>query len=147
MRYLFVDRILDCKNGKHIRGIKNIAMAEDFLELHFPRNPVMPGVLLIEALAQLAGWLEASSSGFESWLLLQRVEKCMFYSPVLPGDQVELEVTVQEPHDPVMRRYLGLCTVGGKKKVVAEFEGVQTPLTDLEDISEQKRLYSLLWRA
>ncbi|HBD06910.1 MAG TPA: beta-hydroxyacyl-ACP dehydratase, partial [Syntrophobacteraceae bacterium] len=64
MRYLLVDRITDWKAGESITGIKNVAMSEDFLEFHFAGNPVMPGVLALEALMQLTGWLEAASSEF-----------------------------------------------------------------------------------
>ncbi len=55
MRYLLIDRITEWKAGQKIKGVKNVAMTEDFLEWHFPKNPVMPGVLLIEAFAQLSG--------------------------------------------------------------------------------------------
>jgi len=92
MRYLLIDRILEWKAHDHIKGVKNVAMTEDFLEFHFPKNPVMPGVLLIEAFAQLTGWLEAVSSDFKNWFLISKVRQCKFYGFALPGDQVELEV-------------------------------------------------------
>src|SRR5207237_2805332 len=92
MRFLLVDRIVEWKPGDSIQGIKNVAMSEDFLEFHFPGNPVMPGALLLEALAQLAGWLEAASSDFHDWFMLRNVQKCMFYGFVLPGDRVDLHV-------------------------------------------------------
>src|SRR5512136_2234617 len=92
MRYLLIDRIDEWKAGEKIRGVKNIAMSEDFLEFHFPGRPVMPGVLLIEAFAQLAGWLEAASSDFKDWFLITRVRQCKFHGFALPGDQVEMEV-------------------------------------------------------
>ena len=67
MRYLLIDYITEWEPGTKIKGIKNVAMSEDFLEYHFPKNPIMPGVLLLEAIAQLTGWLEAASSDFKNW--------------------------------------------------------------------------------
>ena len=64
MRYLLVDRIIALDPGNNITGVKNVAMSEDFLEFHFPKNPIMPGIMLLEALVQLSGWLEAASSDF-----------------------------------------------------------------------------------
>ena len=66
MRYLLIDHITEWKSGEFMKGVKNVAMSEDFLEFHFPKNPIMPGVLLLEALTQMAGWLEAASSDFRS---------------------------------------------------------------------------------
>jgi len=146
MRYLLVDRILEYQNGEHIRGIKNVAMSEDFLEFHFPGNPVMPGVLLIEAMTQLAGWLEAASTDFQSWFLLHQVHKCMFYGFAFPGDRVELDVRLQSSQDSTRRQFLGIGTVNQKKKIVAEFEGERTPLTSLENVEEQKKFFQLLLR-
>ncbi len=90
MRYLLVDRIMALEPGNKITGVKNVAMSEDFLEFHFPKNPIMPGIMLLEALIQLSGWLDAASSDFRKWFLVSRVLKCSFYGFVLPGDQVEL---------------------------------------------------------
>ncbi|HET6514273.1 MAG TPA: 3-hydroxyacyl-ACP dehydratase FabZ family protein [Thermodesulfovibrionales bacterium] len=146
MRYLLVDRIVEVKAGEKIRGIKNISMSEDFLEYHFPRNPVMPGMLLIEALVQLTGWLEASSSDFRNWFLLSRVRSSRFYGFSLPGDQVELAVELSSQSGPDNRVYRGTATVEGKKKASAEFEGEIIPLEEIEDIEGQRRFFSLLTR-
>lgn len=146
MRYLLVDRIIEWRAGEHIRGIKNIAMSEDFLEFHFPGHPVMPGVLLLEAMVQLAGWLEAASSDFQGWFLLQKVHKCMFYGFAFPGDAVELEVRLQGGREGTTRRFLGVCTLGHQRKVVGEFEGETAPLADLAHREDQERLFRLLSR-
>jgi 3-hydroxyacyl-[acyl-carrier-protein] dehydratase len=146
MRYLLVDHITEITDGRLIRGIKNVAMTEDFLEFHFPSNPIMPGVMLLEALTQLAGWLVASSSGFEKWLAVRRVNKSQFYSFALPGDQIELEVELEREGDAGHPRFRGTGTVAGRKKIVAEFEGETVPLQDLEDPEEQKRFFKILTR-
>lgn len=146
MRYLLVDRIIEVKAGEKIRGIKNIAMSEDFLEYHFPRNPVMPGMLLLEALVQLTGWLEAASSDFTNWFLLSKVRSSRFYGFSLPGDQVELAVELSPQSEPEKRIYTGTATVDGRKKASAEFEGEIIPFEEIEDIDSQRRFFSLLTR-
>ena len=146
MRYLLVDHITEISEGKLIRGVKNVAMTEDFLEFHFPSNPIMPGVMLLEALTQLAAWLVASSSGFEKWFAVRRVNKSQFYSFALPGDQVELEVERTDEGDAEHPGFRGIGTVAGRKKIVAEFEGEIIPLKDLEDPEEQKRFFKILTR-
>jgi len=146
MRFLLVDRILDCQPGGPIRGLKNVALSEDVLAFHFPGNPVMPGVLLLESMIQLAGWLEASSSDFQNWFLVERVQRCAYYGFAFPGDQVEFELTPLPEPGPGHRAYRGIGTVAGRKKVLAEFEGTLTPLADLEDPARQRRLYEVLNR-
>lgn len=146
MRYLLVDRIVEVKAREKIRGVKNITMSEDFLEYHFPRNPVMPGMLLLEALVQLTGWLEAASSDFRNWFLLSKVRSTRFYGFSLPGDQVELAVELSPQSRPDNRIYTGTAMVDGKKKASAEFEGEIIPFEGIEDIDSQRRFFSLLTR-
>ncbi len=145
MRYLLIDHITEYKSGELIRGIKNVAMSEDFLEFHFPKNPIMPGVLLLEAMVQLTGWLEAVSSDFESWFLIKNVRRCKFYGFALPGDQVKLEVEHLEGNGD-NRVYSGTGTVNEKKKLMAEFEGEIIPFSDIEDVDEQRSFFKLLTR-
>ena len=145
MRYLLIDHIIEWQSGERIKGIKNVAMSEDFLEFHFPKNPIMPGVLLLEAFSQLAGWLEAVSSDFNNWFLINRVRKCRFYRFALPGDQVEIEVKLisKEKNSKI---YSGSGMVKGEKKITAEFEGEIIPIAEIEDINEYRGLFQLLTR-
>jgi len=146
MRYLLIDRIHEWKAGEKIRGVKNIAMSEDFLEFHFPGRPVMPGVLLIEAFVQLTGWLEAASSDFKNWFLMTAVHQCKFHGFVFPGDQVELEIHPLPESGPDRRIYSGIGKVGGKKKVTVEFGGELIAFEDLEDRDEQRKFFRVLTR-
>ena len=146
MRYLLIDHITEYKPGELIKGIKNVAMSEDFLEFHFPKNPIMPGVMLLEALTQLTGWLEAASSDFKNWFLISNVGKSAFYGFAFPGDQVELEVEFISEGDQDKKVYRGTGFVKGKKKISAEFEGEIILLEDIEDVEEQKKFFKVLTR-
>ncbi len=146
MRYLLVDRIVTLDLGDNITGVKNVAMSEDFLEFHFPKNPIMPGIMLLEALVQLSGWLEAASSNFEKWFLVSKVLKCNFYSFVLPGDQVKLKVSVASAPSNDLKIYSGLAEVDGKRRVKAEFQGNLVNLETIEEVEEQKRFFEILTR-
>jgi len=144
VRYYLVDRISEWEVDKRIRGIKNVAMTEDFLQYHFPKRPTMPGVLLLESMTQLAGWLEAISSDFTRWFLLEHVTSCKFYDLTGPGDQVEITLDLVPPPEPFRRRYRGMGTVANKRRVVAEFDGHVIPLTDIEAPSSQRQLFEVL---
>ena len=146
MRYLLIDRITEWKAGETIKGIKNVAMSEDFLEFHFPKNPVMPGVLLLEALVQLAGWLEAASTDFRSWFLLTKVHKSRFYGFAFPGDRVELELKLLEGSENDKRKYSGIGKVEGKRMITVEFEGETITFEKIEDSGEQKKFFQVLTR-
>ena len=134
MRYYLVDRILEWEVDKRIRGVKNVAMTEDFLQYHFPRRPTMPGTLLLESMTQLAGWLEAISSEFTRWFLLEHVTSCKFYDLTGPGDRVEFVLDVVPQPEASRRRYRGTGSVEGKRRVVAEFDGQVIALADIENL-------------
>ncbi|RCK81279.1 MAG: 3-hydroxyacyl-[acyl-carrier-protein] dehydratase, FabZ form [Candidatus Ozemobacter sibiricus] len=91
MRFYFVDRITDLVPGQRIRGYKNVAMSEPYFATHFPGFPVVPGVVLIEAMAQLAGLLvETTPEGKDRKALLSIVDRVKFKKMVRPGDRVDL---------------------------------------------------------
>ena len=95
--FLFVDRIIELEECKRIVGIKNVTFNEPFFQGHFPGEPVMPGVLIIEALAQTAGVLAYRAMGEEAegkGVFLMSINGVKFRRPVVPGDQLRLELTV-----------------------------------------------------
>ena len=94
--FLFVDRITELELVKRVVGIKNVSINEPFFQGHFPGNPVMPGVLIIEAMAQVGGILaRLSVPGAlekEGSVLFMAIDKVKFRKPVLPGDQIIFEL-------------------------------------------------------
>ena len=94
--FLMVDRILEVETGKRIVGIKNVTFNEEFFQGHFPGNPVMPGVLIVEAMAQVAaiGLLTMIPGHEKKLLYLSAVDRCKFRRPVLPGDQLRIEAQI-----------------------------------------------------
>ncbi len=94
--FLMVDRILEIEVGKSIVGIKNVSINEPFFPGHFPGHPVMPGVLVIEAMAQIAAILAYSSdeSIRSKVTYFTGIDNARFRKPVMPGDQLRFEVLV-----------------------------------------------------
>lgn len=93
MRFYFVDRITSLDPGKSIRGFKNVSMAEPYFSTHFVNFPVLPGVFIVEAMAQLAGLLAETvplESGRKKKALLSIVDRIKFKKMVRPGDRLDL---------------------------------------------------------
>ena len=96
--FLLVDRVVDFEIGKSIHAYKNISINEQFFTGHFPHHPVMPGVLIMEALAQAAGILSFKTMGAkpddDSVFYFVGIDNARFKKPVLPGDQLHLHVEI-----------------------------------------------------
>ena len=97
--FLLVDRVLECEPGKSIRALKNVTYNEPFFPGHFPHRPVMPGVMIIEALAQTAGILAFVTAGVmpdeNTRFYFVGIDKARFRKPVEPGDQLILTATLE----------------------------------------------------
>ena len=96
--FLMVDRVLACTAGESLSAIKNVSINEPFFQGHFPQRPVMPGVLLIEAMAQASGLLAFETEG--EWpegnkiFYLVGADKVRFKRPVEPGDQLRIDTSI-----------------------------------------------------
>lgn len=144
MRYLLVDRIEEVVPGSFARGAKNVAMSEDYLEWHFPGRPVVPGTLVLEMFAQLAGWHEAVASDFTRWFLLDRVASARYFGVAVPGDRIDLRVEVVASDDPARRRFRAESTVAGERKASVEFEGQSVPLEGLDARERVEQAWKVL---
>ena len=111
--FLMVDRVISCERGKSIVAIKNVTSNEPYFQGHFPGNPVMPGVMIVESLAQAAGILSFLTVKHDPnrnlLYYLVGVDRARFKKPVIPGDQLRLDVTM-----------------GGMVRGIAKFVGVAT---------------------
>jgi beta-hydroxyacyl-ACP dehydratase FabZ len=118
--FLLVDRIEELESDR-IVGIKNVTANEPFFSGHFPDYPVMPGVLIIEAMAQVAGVLvlKQIDNHHNKQVLLAGVNEAKFRKPVRPGDQLRMEIKLLR-FRPSMAKVMGVATVDGA--VVAEAE-------------------------
>ncbi len=121
--FLLIDRVLDYEPEKYLRGIKNVTINEPFFQGHFPRLPVMPGVLILEALAQATGILGLKSMGEsppeDSLYMFVGVDKARFKRPVVPGDQIELYVELNKVRRNIWT-FSGRATVDGRLAATAE---------------------------
>jgi 3-hydroxyacyl-[acyl-carrier-protein] dehydratase len=97
--FLLVDRVLECVPGHRVHALKNVTMNEPYFQGHFPHRPVMPGVIIIEALAQAAGILAFVTAGVypdeNSVFYFVGIDKARFRRPVGPGDQLTLQATLE----------------------------------------------------
>ncbi len=120
--FLLVDRVVEFESGRRIRAWKNVSGNEPFFNGHFPGHAVMPGVLVIEALAQAGGLLSHMSRGgaLEGKLsYLVKVDAAKFSAMVVPGDRLELDVSIKREIRNMVQ-YAGAAYVDGKQVACAE---------------------------
>ena len=117
---LLVDRILEMDPGKHLKGLKNVTMNEQFFQGHYPGRPIMPGVLIIEAMAQAGAVMLLTSDDHKGKLpLIGAIDNVKFRRQVVPGDQLVSSVELLWMRGSV-GRFKGVATVG--EEIVATME-------------------------
>ncbi len=119
--FLLVDRITEFVKDEQIVGVKNVTINEPFFQGHFPDHPIMPGVLILEAMAQVGGVyaIIANEVGENQVPYFVGIDKAKFRKPVLPGDVLRLALELQKVRRGIYH-FLGKATVDGK--LVAEAE-------------------------
>lgn len=154
MRFTLIDKITSLNPGKSITAVKNLSLAEEYLADHFPGFPVMPGVLMIEALVQTGAWLMRSAEDFKySTILLKQVRAVKFVNFVTPGKTLSVNMELHSA-DGREWTFKGSGTVNGKSAVSAKLTLEQFNLADKNaelTASDQYRtrkareLFSQLW--
>jgi 3-hydroxyacyl-[acyl-carrier-protein] dehydratase len=99
MRFYFIDRVIHFEPGKSGVGIKNVTLGEEFFIKHYDRAPLMPEPLIIEALAQIGGWIVAVSTHYHYVAIMIRIDNVRFHKQVRPGDQLMLRVNIIHSSD------------------------------------------------
>jgi len=118
--FLLVDRIIEIEANVKAIGLKNVTANEHFFQGHFPDYPIMPGVLIIEAMAQVSGILAFHSGAQGNSVFFMSIEKAKFRKPVVPGDQLRFEVTVVQNRNNVWK-FSGQSFVDDQVVAEAEF--------------------------
>lgn len=126
--FQFIDRVLEFEDGARIVALKNVSINEPFFRGHFPEQPLMPGVLICEALAQAGALLAHRSTdgvGPGRVGVLAGLDRVRFRRPVLPGDQLHLEVVLLKRHRPLWRMH-GTARVGNQVAAEADLSLMET---------------------
>ena len=123
--FLLVDKVVDIQGTSSARGIKNVTMNEPHFQGHFPGLPIMPGVTIVEAMAQTAAVMVGASLGMadkEMKVYFMSIDRCKFRRKVVPGDVLEMQMTTLrgKPGGKVWK-FEGLATVEGEPAAEAEF--------------------------
>jgi 3-hydroxyacyl-[acyl-carrier-protein] dehydratase len=119
--FLLIDKIIDIDGDNSATGIKNVTINEPHFQGHFPGQPIMPGVLIIEAMAQTAGAISIIANGHEtpSIVYFMTIDNAKFRKPVVPGDRLEIKVTKIKRRGS-LSKYACVATVDGVKVAEAE---------------------------
>jgi len=118
--FLLVDRIIELEPNVKAVGLKNVTINEPFFQGHFPQQPIMPGVLIVEAMAQVAGILAFRSGAKGDSVYFMSIERAKFRRPVVPGDQLRLEIKVLKSRNNVWK-FSGTAFVDDKLVSDVEF--------------------------
>jgi 3-hydroxyacyl-[acyl-carrier-protein] dehydratase len=142
MRFLFYDRVESIEKGRSAKGIKSFALSEEFLRGHFSRVALVPGVILIETMAQMLGWLIMYSHDFQLAAIMSLIEDVSVSSGLRPGFQAEIHAEIVSTS---RRDSLGRASIYANGKLIASmdraiyshFHGI-----DPDELKERFRYYS-----
>jgi 3-hydroxyacyl-[acyl-carrier-protein] dehydratase len=128
--FLLIDRIIEIDGDRSAIGIKNVTFNEPHFQGHFPDQPVMPGVLIIEAMAQTAGaiCLHAAKSDRPSLVYFMTIDEAKFRKPVVPGDRLEIHVKKEKQRGNIWR-FACEAIVDGNKVAEAVVQAMMNPVT------------------
>lgn len=144
MRFFLVDRVDSLVPGSEARGVKCVTLSEQVLHDHFPEHPLYPGTLIVEALAQLGGFLVESSRPEDGRrAVLGQIEQARFYRPATAGDRLELRVSMTSLLE-AGAQIEGEATVDGERSAVARLTYALRPV-ESERVHEQRRELYALW--
>ena len=123
---LLIDRLVDIKPDEGAVGIKNVSYSDQIFQGHFPQKPVMPGVMIVEAMAQASAAYVSYTEDVDvegKIILFMGVDKARFRKPVVPGDQLRIAVRTVQRRPPVWR-FEGIASVDGKRVAEAQFSAM-----------------------
>ncbi len=146
MRWFLVDRVTAFEKGVRAAGVKNVTLTDGVLHDHFPDHPILPGVLVIEALAQLGGFLiEASGVPHDHRAILVGVDRAKLSAPARPGDQIELEARIASRLD-LAAQIDAEARIAGQRAVKATLTFILKPVESARVHEQRKSLYALWTR-
>lgn len=146
MRYYLIDRIIEIEENVGAKGIKNVSMTEDFFSEHFPQQPIMPGLLMMEGLVQLSSWLISFSTDFKKKGLLQNISVAKYWNLATPGDQLTLTTEIKPRKDDTDKEmdFKGAVKRDDQKIVTAQFTLKVVDLEIYESEADARKHYSFL---
>jgi 3-hydroxyacyl-[acyl-carrier-protein] dehydratase len=155
MRFTLVDRIVELEKGQSIRTVKNLSLAEEYLQDHFPGFAVMPGVMMVESLVQSAAWLIRATEDFkDSTILLKQARAVKFNSFVTPGRQLSVSIKTHKWGDDECT-FKAEGTVDGNNAVSARITLQKLNLQDRNEslaatddqlVEKMRELFGQLWQ-
>lgn len=154
MRFSLIDKIIDLQPGESITAVKSVSLAEEYLQDHFPGFPILPGVLMVEALVQTSAWLVRATQEFaESTVLLKEARAVKFNNFVAPGKTLRIQSELTK-RDGSMWTFKAAGTVEGTSAVTAKLilessnVGDRVPAAgqaDKTQLAAHKSLFATLW--